>query len=152
MTMSVGSEVALLASFEDFSGEGDVYSKSGKVFGSTKVSAGSIGSEFKTTLGFKSGQEFMTFFQGQIDMYIGQLNQNLTAGVVIPTIMGIDVSDVEISILEGYAELGLSLSPTSWTQIAQAMGELKEYIIAKKIADYFAKQAPAAPVSEWKLK
>lgn len=59
---------------------------------------------------------------------------------MIPTILGIDVSDVEISIQKGYGELGLSLSATSWAQIAQAMGEWKKQLLAKR---------NAAPESRW---
>lgn len=114
VTVTIDKEVALKASFDDFAGQFGLHSQDGKVFGKvTNASAGSIGTGFQTTLGITSAQLLLEV-QTEIDQAIAQLNQNLTTGVVIPTIMGIDVSDVEISIMKGYVELGMSLSPTSW--------------------------------------
>lgn len=126
VTVTVDSEVAIKATFVDFAGAGGLHSQDGKIFGQiTKSSAGTIDSTgFQTTLGLTAAQ-LQNELQTQIDTAITDLNLNLTAGVVIPTIMGIDVSDVEIKLMKGYGELGMSLSPTSWLQIAQIMGDWK---------------------------
>lgn len=144
VTMSVDKEVAVKATFDAAQGEVSLHSADGKVFGKvSKASLGSIDSEgFVTTLGLTNAQ-LQKELQDQIDTVISLVNTNLTAGVVIPTIMGIDVSDVDIKFMKGYVELGMSLSPTSWTQIAEALSQWKKHLLAKK---------NSAPVSVWKLK
>lgn len=107
-----------------------------------KATAGAIGAGFKTTLGVTAAQ-LLQEVQSQIDQAVANLNQQLASGIVIPSIMGIDVSDVEIRFLTGYAELGMSLSPTSWTQIAEVLSAWKQHLLLKK---------NSAPASYWYLK
>jgi hypothetical protein len=143
VTVTVEEEVAVQASFEDFLGKFGLHSETGKIFGQVQnASAGTIGTDFKTTLGITAAQ-LLQSVQESIDSAIALLNAELAAGIVVPSIMGIDVSDVAIEFFTGYAELGVSLSPKSWTQIAEAMSAWKQRRLAKK---------NSAPVSHWDLK
>jgi hypothetical protein len=130
VTMTIDSETALQATFDGINGDFGIHSSSGKVFGHvTNASVGTMGKAFTTTLGITADQ-FHSRLQDTVDEGVTELNEMLQNGVVIPSIMGIDVSDVEISMMEGYLELGMSLSPTSWTQIAAAMSSWKAYLLS----------------------
>jgi len=50
------------------------------------------------------------------------LNKDLAAGLVIPTIMGIDVSDLDLDFYDGYLEFGISVSPSFWGTVWNLMG------------------------------
>lgn len=52
--------------------------------------------------------------QTTVDTYVAQANDLLAAGIVIPTIEGIDVSDVELDFFDGYLSFGASVSPAFW--------------------------------------
>lgn len=125
VTMTIDSQTALQATFDGINGDFGIHSSSGKVFGHvTNASVGTLGKSFTTTLGITADQ-LKSRLQDTVDEGVTELNEMLQNGVVIPSIFGIDVSDVEINMMEGYLELGMSLSPTSWTQIAAAMSTWK---------------------------
>jgi len=143
VTATVDGEVAVQAAFDNADGKFGLHSDSGKIFGKvTEASAGTVEADFKTTLGITAAQ-LQKEVQDQIDSGVAELNIELADGVEIPTIMGIDVSDVQVDFFTGYMELGASLSPKSWTQIAAAMSAWKQRLLAKR---------NAVPVSHWYLK
>jgi len=49
-----------------------------------------------------------------VNTNVATLNTELTTGVPVPTIAGINISDFEISFFEGYTAFGLSVSPAFW--------------------------------------
>lgn len=137
ITATIEKEVAIQASFEGAQAAAAIHSQSGSVFGNVAVaSAGALGAGFKTTLGL-TGTAFMGLVQGAIDTNVAKLNALLKAGIVIPKIAGIDVGNVEINFYKGYMELGLSLTPTTWEQVADLLGRWKQYRLQK-----LAKKAP----------
>ena len=109
VTIMVESEVALIAEFNDFAGKGNIYSQAGSIFGNLGLaSAGSIGANFTTTLGLTSDQ-VLAELQTLIDTEIVVVNQLLAAGIAVPSIMGIDLSDFELDFFKGYLEFGMSV-------------------------------------------
>jgi len=132
VTLTVDGETALKASFDKADGQFGLHSDSGKIFGKvTEASSGTVGADFQTTLGITAAQ-LQSEIQNYVDTTVSALNIELADGVVIPSIMGIDVSDVAIDFFAGYMELGCSLSPQSWIQIVQAMGAWKQSILARR--------------------
>lgn len=131
VTMTINNEKAIFGTFNGIAGNFSIHSASGKVFGN--VAAATVGTiaDFTTTLGV-TAEAFQKSLQDQVTQYVGELNKLLEAGVVIPSIMGVDVSDVEIDMEEGYLVLGVSLSPTSWHQIAAYLSSWKQYLLAEK--------------------
>lgn len=70
---------------------------------------------------------FLHIVQTAIDTNIAKLNTLLKAGVVIPEIAGITVSNVEVNFYKEYLEAGISLSPAFWEQFSNAMYTWKMY-------------------------
>jgi len=133
ITCTINKEVAILASFEDANAKAVISSTGGKVFGNIgAASAGTIGAGFQTTLGLTSDQ-VLALLQTAIDTNIAQLNVLLKAGVVIPSIAGIKVDDVEINFYKEYLEAGISLSPALWEQFGNAMHMWKMYRLGKVV-------------------
>lgn len=56
-----------------------------------------------------------------LDLVVMIENDNLRQGVVIPKIMGVDVSDVEINFFDGYLALGLSVNQQFWLAFRDRM-------------------------------
>jgi len=73
--------------------------------------------------------------QGQLDTAVQTANANLTAGVVIPEIFGIDVSDFEIDFAPGLAKVGLSVTPATWESAARVLPALKKNLKVIKRSD-----------------
>jgi hypothetical protein len=73
---------------------------------------------FQTTLGITVSQ-FTTEVQSYVDQQVNQLNTDLQQGIQIPTIYGIDVSDVELINHDGYIEGGVSVKAGFWEGIGQ---------------------------------
>lgn len=120
VNIAVGGETAISAEFDDISGAADINSHSGKVFGDiSKASLGSI-SKFTTSLGITK-DALMSDLQGKLDTGVQQANTILKAGWVIPKILGIDVSDVEIDFTPGLMKLGLSVSSNTWESAARVL-------------------------------
>jgi len=46
----------------------------------------------------------------------------LAAGIVIPTVMGIDVSDLDLKFFDGYLEFGISVSAAFWNIVWDLAG------------------------------
>lgn len=131
ITCTINKEVAILASMEDANAQATISSTGGKIFGNIgAASAGTIGAGFKTTLGLTADQ-LSTLLKTAIDSGIADLNVLLKAGVVIPEIAGIKVSNVEINFYEEYLEAGITLSAGLWEQFGNAMHMWKMYKIGK---------------------
>jgi hypothetical protein len=124
---TIDKEVAADISFEDANFQAVITSHSGKVFGSIGTyTIGTLGSGFKTTLGI-TGAQMLTMLQTAVNTGITTLNADLKAGVVIPSILGIKVNNVEVNFFKGYVEAGITLSQSVWAQIADAMYKFKMY-------------------------
>lgn len=121
VTVTIDNEEAIYAEFDSISGFASINSHSGAIYGSiSKSSLGTIlASSFKTTLGL-TADALLKELQDQVDAGISTLNADLKAGVVIPKIFGIDVSDVEINFFQGYLALGMTVSESFWTGVRQA--------------------------------
>lgn len=121
VTVTIDNEEAIMAEFDSISGLGSLNSKSGAIFGSiSKSSLGTIlASSFKSTLGL-TADALLKDLQDQVDAGVSTANADLKTGIVIPKILGIDVSDVEIDFFQGYMELGMTVSESFWTGVRQA--------------------------------
>ena len=96
VTIKVDNEVAIQGQFDGISIATILNSKNGAIFG--KVSKSTIGtlSNFKTSLGMNAAT-FQAELQGLITTEVTALNTQLAAGLKIPTVFGINVSDVEVN-------------------------------------------------------
>lgn len=136
VTVTIDKEIAIEAPIESFAGSFALHSSSGKIFGAiSKASAGTIGNPFKTTLGITAG-DLLKMMQDAIDGGVVTANADLKTGVEIPSIMGIDISDVEINFYPGYGEVGMSLGSMSWLQIAQKMSDWKQHLLKMKMESH----------------
>lgn len=114
VTIEVDNEVALIAEFNDFSAQGKIYTQSGSVFGNiAKSSVGTLGANFTTTLGL-TADDILSDVQSEVDTQIAAINKQLAAGIVVPSIRGIDLSDFELDFFKGYLEFGMSIEASFW--------------------------------------
>jgi len=114
-SLSVGGEVALEGEFDAMALAGKLFGANGSIFGNiTTAKIGTIADgSFKTTLDLTADQ-LATKLTNLVDTNIATLNSDLAAGVPVPTIAGINISDFEISFFEGYTAFGLNVSPAFW--------------------------------------
>lgn len=96
-------------------------SSNGKIFGD--VSKNSVGtlSNLKTTLTGVTAASLQAELQKVVDTETAVFNQNLTSGITIPTIMGIDIGDVELNCNDGFVEAGVNVSPALFQLIKKVM-------------------------------
>lgn len=128
VTIAVGGETAIQAEFDTLQGAADINSHSGKVFGDiSKADLGSI-STFSTSLDLTK-DALLKGLQTQLDTGVATANAVLKAGWVIPKILGIDVSDVEIDFVPGLMKMGLSVSKSTWETAARVIPSLKKDIV-----------------------
>jgi len=109
ITLVVNGENALVAENDGASIVGHITNVGGKIFG--KIESYSLGTITiqSTTLGVDSATlatEFNTFVKNNVDA----INVKLAAGIALPTIAGINISDGEIKNFDGYIQLGITLS------------------------------------------
>lgn len=130
ITVTVGTETAIQVQFDHANAVGAIHSTSGKVYGSfptTKI--GTIGANFKTTLGLTAAA-FATQLQALVDKEIAIVNKALAKGVVIPSILGIQVKNTEINYHTGYVSVGADVSPATFEGLRDFMNawaaEIKE--------------------------
>jgi len=136
ITAKVGNEIAIQAEFDNANAAGMISSKNGKVYGSfptTKI--GTIGKNFQTTLGLTAAQ-FGTNLQALVDKEIAIVNANLTQGVVIPSILGIQVVNAEINFSDELMMVGADVTHTTFENLRDAMNvwadEIKQVKAATK--------------------
>jgi len=100
VTLGVGSDVAISAQFNAGAAAGLLNAKSGSLFGN--ISQHTIGtiSNFSTTLGMDAAT-FQKEFQAFVDSNVATLNSQLSAGIKVPTFLGISVSDFELNSSNG---------------------------------------------------
>lgn len=80
-----------------------------------------------------TSEEFLSEVQTSVNGYVAQANDLLQKGVVIPSIKGIDISDIDIKFFDGYLEAGISVSSAFWSAVADFLGEWKQSILTKRI-------------------
>jgi hypothetical protein len=90
-----------------------ISSSGGKIFGQILHSSLGQVNNYESTLGLNSSQ-FLSNLQGRLNTAVHDINGNLSTGVVIPSIFGINISDIEIHFNDGWAEAGISVSPAFW--------------------------------------
>lgn len=114
-SLSVGGEVALEGEFDAIQIAGKLFGANGSLFGN--IGTAQIGTiapnSFKTTLDLTADQ-LASQLTDLVNTNVATLNTELTTGVPVPTIAGINISDFEISFFEGYTAFGLSVSPAFW--------------------------------------
>ena len=119
-TITIDGETAIQGELNGIAAAGVLSSAAGVIYGDiSKHSVGTV-DKFVTSLGITVDQ-FTTELQTFVDTYISQANTALAAGIVIPTIKGVDISDIEINITEGLTEFGISATPTLFEQVGAAM-------------------------------
>lgn len=85
-------------------------SKDGKLFGDIDKHDLGTWSDFSTTLGVTAA-DMEAGLQKLADQYIGIANTALAAGIVIPSVAGITVTDVDFGFLPGLVTFGASVVP-----------------------------------------
>jgi hypothetical protein len=71
----------------------------------------------------------LTDIQTLVNTDIGSINDELNAGIAVPSIKGIDLSDFELDFFDGYLEFGMSVSASFWDY---ALGSLPLYAQAEQ--------------------
>mmetsp|Transcript_19579 Transcript_19579/g.45905 ORF Transcript_19579/g.45905 Transcript_19579/m.45905 type:complete len:325 (-) Transcript_19579:88-1062(-) len=111
ITGTVDSEVFVQAELVGTSFAFSFHSDDTKVFGNiTKSSLGSLQrSTFYTTLDW-SGEALLSHLQGMLDRAMSDAKSTWAHGLVVPTFMGVNVSNFEVRFHDGYVCLGFSFS------------------------------------------
>jgi hypothetical protein len=126
--ITVDDEVALIAEFNDFSAQAKIFSQSGSVFGNIgQASVGTLGSNFTTSLGLTS-EQVLGDIQTEVDTQILAINELLAAGIVVPSIKGIDLSDFELDFFQGYLEFGMSVEASFWETAFASISNVERQI------------------------
>jgi len=119
VTIEVNGETAIKGTFNAAQFAGMLSAKSGSLFGD--ISTNSIGtvSDFSTTLGM-TADAFQTEFQTYVNTQIAGLNTELKAGVAVPTIFGINISDFELLSAQGVVGIGANVTPSTFTDLQES--------------------------------
>merc|ERR1712178_398627 len=99
----MGGAEAVKADLKGIEGSGVIGSSAGKITGhidTAKVASSTVIAG--TTVDSAALDKFLTY-------WVGYANEKLAAGVDIPSIHGIDISDVELKNYDGYIEIGGSI-------------------------------------------
>ena len=127
VTVGVEGETCIFAPISHTLISGIVSSKAGKVYGNlSQHVVGAFGAGFTTTLGMTAAA-LQAELQTNADKYVAQLNALLAAGIVIPKIFGIDISDVALAFMDGYLSFGATVTPTFWQYVATGITAIKEH-------------------------
>lgn len=130
-TFKVGDSVALQGQLDNIDFGAFIKAVNGVLSGNiSKHSMGQV-SNFQTSLGL-SADQFITELQGNINKYIAKANSDLAAGIKIQSILGINVSDVEVNFNQGYIEGGINATPeffvgaqNLWTAYKQEVDRIR---------------------------
>ena len=96
LEFTIDGQSAIQVEFDDINVFAVISSNNGAIYGNiSTASLGTIGEGFQTTLGMTAA-DFLYQVQKSVDGYVAQANDLLSKGVVIPSIKGIDISDIEI--------------------------------------------------------
>jgi hypothetical protein len=115
------NETAISVEFDNFEGNAIINAVKGSIYGNiVQATAGTV-SGFSTTLGI-TADDFLKEVQGEITHYVNEANTALAAGIVIPTVMGIDVSDLDLNFFDGYLEFGISVDAAFWNIVWDLAG------------------------------
>lgn len=127
ITVGVEGETCIFAPISHTLVSGVVNSTAGVIHGELSQSViGAFGAGFHTTLGM-TGDALQKELQTNVDVYVAQLNALLAAGITIPTIFGINISDVELSNMEGYLSFGATVTPAFWEFVSMGVAAVKEH-------------------------
>jgi len=127
VVLKVGNETAIEATLNAAGIAGLLNAKSGKLYGNFSTHTIGTVSDFKTTLGLTQ-DSFETQLQAFVDTSFTKINSDLKAGSAIPTIMGIDVSDLELNTSNGWVEAGINVTPKTFLDLQDAWGSYKEEV------------------------
>ena len=135
VTVQVEGETAIQAEF-DAATIAAIFHTDAKSVITGKISTSTIGTvnNFQTTLGMDA-TAFSKELQGVVDKYIGEVNQNLTTGVVIPSFMGIAAS-VDVDCGDGWVHGGVDLTPAHFERLHEMWIEYKTEVDAIRAGDY----------------
>lgn len=126
ITVGVEGETCIVAPISHTLVSGIVNSTAGVIHGDISQSViGAFGTGFMTTLGM-TADELQKELQTNVDLYVGQLNALLKLGITIPTIFGINISDVELTNMEGYLSFGATITPAFWQFVSMTVAAIKE--------------------------
>lgn len=116
VTVQVEGETAIQVEFDEATAAAIFHTSASSVI-TGKVSTYTVGtvSNFKTSLGMTAAA-FQAEVQDVVNKYIDIVNANLTTGVVIPTIFGIEAS-VAIDCGKGFIAGGIDLTPAHFEKI-----------------------------------
>jgi len=114
----VGEEEAFYGEFDLQEAEGSLYTHSdGNIFG--QIDTLNIGTldpaTYRNKIGVTAAQ-MQTQLQTLVSDWQVEANKNLTAGVVIPEILGI-TGKIEANFNQGFVEVGIDATPTTGAQI-----------------------------------
>ena len=133
LEFTIDGQLAIQVELDDIDVFAVISSSNGAIFGKiSTASLGTIGAGFQTTLGM-TADEFLSQVQTSVDGYVAQANDLLQKGVVIPSIKGIDISDIDIKFFDGYLEAGISVSPAFWSAVSDFLVQWKQSILKKRI-------------------
>lgn len=127
MTVQVGGETAIQATFDAISIAGLLNSKNGEIFGNFGTHSTGPITAFTTTLGI-SAQALQAELQGAVDAFMTELNANLTTGIKIPTVFGINASDVELNMSQGFLEFGINVTPATFLDLQDTWVSYKKHV------------------------
>jgi len=98
---------AIKADLKGIEGSGVIGSSNGMVTGHIDVAKVASSTVLQGTT--VNSDQLQTDMDNFLNYWVGYANDKLAAGIVIPSIHGIDISDVELVNYDGYIEFGASL-------------------------------------------
>jgi len=123
----VNGDLALAATMDGIKVHSVLSSTGGKLFG--KIDTHTLGTwkDFSTTLTNVTMESCQAGLQQLIDKYSGIANTALAAGIVIPKVFGITVTDVDITFSAGLVGFGASIIPPQFaSEVGEALVWLQE--------------------------
>lgn len=121
ITVTIDGAEAIYAEFNGINAIGQVSSKSGKIFGALSTSKIGTIAGFRTGIKGMTKESLTTELSTIVAKEVAVLNGLLKAGIVIPTVFGIDISDIELNCNDGFVEGGISVGPTFWQGVKNFM-------------------------------
>lgn len=125
LNLTVDGETALGAHFENAFSSGNVNATGGTIYGEVGASGPGTISNYVNNIDM-SLANFTDIMEHIVGIAGALLNDQLQAGIKIPSFMGVDLSDIEIEITEGLVKVGLSASSALFTALHQGKYSLIE--------------------------
>ena len=123
VTVTVDNEEAIYAEFNNIQAIGQVSSNNGAIFGALSTShiGDAVASTFRSSISGMTAASLQTELQTVTDTNVATLNALLKAGIVIPTLFGIQVSGLDLECNQGYVNGGINVTPATWEGISDLM-------------------------------